>query len=435
MKTTRFTLLATLLVMSNLFVGCKKEEDYKPCSEQGHGIIKPKNCPPIIFGVDLDLPLNTQNVSNLLVKKGDPDGEKINYQLYYLSHAIQDLVQNSEFNHAIIDLAKSSYNQTADLNKLLTNNPEFKGIIDQNLALYGTSFQEIYDNMTRVSPERKTFEKYKPVIFIPNLDNINPDKQPIFSPNIEVDCTYDGSIEDNIVAWYYTESGEKVEVMLSEDNSLVLTNPLFLLDNGEIDPKPKPNSINNYRSRFEEKKEEDNNSMNTTTYYSIHEFNLYHYFEPIGKPEFTIVAYRIDEEISHDNIHRIYYPYCGYGDEVDSGCKILRKVDRSEICTQVEYWCLLFPRFTNTAAHIIVYNTFERDWNRSEKPLGHLTGGSNNTNHIYLYGHMQYNSDWYGIDPANFTWADVFDQTYIYNYWAKWYYFTNSNMRAWRVEL
>lgn len=428
MTTKRMTRIAIVVAVFALFVGCKKEHNsYENLDNTSY----PKliNCPPIVFGIDIEMPLHSQDISKLLTREGDPDGEKINQQLYYLSLAIQDLVKSSEFNHKVISMAKASYNQSADLNQLLLNNPEYKSIIDKNLAEYGTTFQEIFENMTRTSPERKSFEKYKPIIFIPNLDIINPDKQPIFSPNIEVDCSNDESIEDNIVAWYYTESGEKVEIMVSEENSLVLTNPLFLLDNGEIDPKPRP-KVQNSVEKF------DPDDKSTTTYFYINEFNLYHYFEFMGKPEFSIVAYRFDEEISHSSINRIYYSNSGYGNEVDNSCRILRKVDRSEICSLVEHWCVLFKRFTNTSSRIIAYNTFERDWNHSEKPLGHLYYlGPNYTNHLYLYGRMQYDSDWYGIEPDNVGWNTTFSQDYIYNNWAKWYFFTNSCMRAWRVEL
>ncbi len=429
MTTKRFSLFAIVMAAFVLLLGCKKEkpiENYAYKDIKASSITENDSIPSIIYGIDIDLPINKQDVSKLLLKPDDPDGEKINYQLYYLSLSIQELVKSSIFNRDVIEIAKSSCNQTADLNELFLFHPEYKNIIDKKLEDYHTSFQEIFDNMTRICPERKTFEKYKPVIFIPNLDNIDINKQPIFSPNIEVDCTEDEAIEDCIVAWYYNEYGEKVEVMLSEQNSLELTNPLFLLDNGELYPKPSPRMNDKNNDQYE-----DNKAISTTTSYYIKEFNLYHYFETIGKPEFTIVAYRIDHNINPNEIYRMYYG----GNEVDGHSKILRKVDRNEICTQVEHWCYLFPKCTSETQNIIVFNTYERDWNRSEKRLGHLSGGDNNTNHIYLNGRMQYDSDWYGINPNNFAWSDSFDQEYVYNHWAKWYYFTNSCMRAWRVDI
>ena len=302
MTTKRFSLFAIFMAAFVLLVGCKKEkmENYSYKGTKASSITENDSIPSIIYGIDIDLPINKQEVSKLLLKPDDPDGEKINYQLYYLSLSIQELVKSSIFNRDVIDIAKSSCNQTADLNELLLSHPEYKNIVDKKLKDYHTSFQEIYDNMTRICPERKTFEKYKPVIFIPNLDNVDTNKQPIFSPNIEVDCTEDEAIEDCIVAWYYNEYGEKVEVMLSEQNSLELTNPLFLLDNGELYPKPNPRVNDKNNNQYK-----DNKAISTTTSYYIKEFNLYHYFETIGKPEFTIVAYRIDHNINPNEIYRM----------------------------------------------------------------------------------------------------------------------------------
>lgn len=59
----------------------------------------------VIYGIDIDLPLNEQNVTDLLFNEDDSEDEKINFYPYYLSLSIEDLVKNSDFNREVIRLA------------------------------------------------------------------------------------------------------------------------------------------------------------------------------------------------------------------------------------------------------------------------------------------------------------------------------------------
>jgi len=151
--------------------------------------------------------------------------------------ATKDLIKNEEFNQTIIGLAKKSDNQTAYLLDLKTEAPIFFNIINENLAKNNLSLERIAEDMTHTPltgnskyPITMEVGKYVPGIFIPNLDAIDNNKQPLLSPNIETNCSQDSEIEDFIITWYFDENGNQHEIILGEQTSLKTSNPLFLID-------------------------------------------------------------------------------------------------------------------------------------------------------------------------------------------------------------
>lgn len=364
----------------------------------------------VIYGIDIDLPLNDQNVTDLLFNEDDSDDEKINFYLYYLSLSIEDLVKNSDFNREVIRLAKESPIQAANLVTLTNTFPAYKAEIDQKLTSKGLAFDEIVAGLTY--SKGNIFEKYEPCIFVPNVGIAEPNKQPIFSPNIEVDCSNNEDIEDYIVAWYFTLSGEKREVMLGEEHSKQTTNPIFLLDNGEINPKS---------NNFEIFPPDENlKSTLTTTAFHSHEYQANHRYETSGgKTEFTVVAYRIDPQ---GTVHWIYN---------SSGWKEIAKIHKNDIGKLLYKWTSHCNNYTPYNQNFVYWNTYERDWNRSEKYLGSATA---NGTTIYLAGRRKHGYEWYSYDPAQLQGKNT-DLNFIYWNWAKWHDNDKSRFRIWRVEL
>src|SRR5690554_511880 len=180
------------------------------------------------------------DIKTLMSNPDDADDEKINNYLYEISLATRDLVKDRVFNQTIIGLAQSSETQSANLLELETVAPAYFNAINAKLGLKNLSLESISNDLTHAPlhpnmdfMETAEVEYYVPAIFIPNLDNLNSNLQPIISPNIGVDIRWDKSIEDNIITWFYlTDTSSFVtEILLSEATSLNTTNPLFLLDN------------------------------------------------------------------------------------------------------------------------------------------------------------------------------------------------------------
>lgn len=210
-------------------ISCKKEDVLLPSSN--------RTSSEIVYGLD-NIPIinNAQDINHLITYTTDNDEEKLNRYLYEIGLATRDLIKNVEFNELIINMALESNNEVVYLLDLKTVSPIFYNTINDKLALKGLSLEYISENMTHKPisgnpnyPETMEIEKYEPAIFIPNLKIIDPNRQPLLSPNIETDCNENEAIEDFVVTWYYTTDGVLNEIILGEETSLSTSNPLFLL--------------------------------------------------------------------------------------------------------------------------------------------------------------------------------------------------------------
>lgn len=257
-----------------------------------------------------------------------------------------------------------------------------------------------------------THESYIPAIFVPNADIADAGKQPIFSADIEADCSNDTDLEDCIIVWYF-DNGVRKQALLTEAQSLETTNPIFLLDNAEEGMFELKNCI---------APDPDGNlkATETTTHFSSYEYRVNYNYEPWpGRTEFTIIACRISPT---GGVYWIYN---------SGGWMEINKVQRSEIGHDLTKWVLHSYNYTPYNTNYVYWNTFERDWNRSLKPLG--TATENGTT-IHLSGNMHHNGDWYGWDPANLQDYNT-DCAYIYSNWAKMYENSKGKYKIWRVEL
>lgn len=399
-----YTLIISIIFAIFLFNSCTEKEEYK------QDTVKSFKSSTINYGLDINLSENDQNVEDLILNTDDAEDEKINTYLYRLSIAIEDLVKTSSFNQEIINMARNSPNHTANLISLTTSFPEYKTIIDQKLNLFGLSFDEIVNDF--YYDDGNSIENYAPCIFIPNIEIADETKQPIFSPNIEINNGEDPNLEDYIVVWYFTQSGEKKEAILGEEDSKKTTNPIFLLDNGEINPQS--NDFEIFPPDNGELK-----STQSTTAFSSNEFRINYRYERYGKSEFCIVAYRIDP---NGTVHWIYNSH---------GWKLIAKVSKKEIGKDLRKWSSHCGNYTPYEQNFVFWNTFERDWMRSEKYLGY---GSANGTRVTLVGRVKYRNEWYSYHQNDVN-DNPTDLNYIYYHWAKWHNNYKSKFRIWRVEL
>ena len=431
-------LIITAIVVFGItaFTSCKKEA-LVPQNNGTEFLEKRSKIVDIKYELD-KIPLLDfkQDINLLLTNPEDKDDEKINNYLYELSLATRELIKDPQFNKIIIDLAQESENQTANLLKLKNVAPQYFDIINQNLAKKGLSIQSIADNLTHKPvapnpkyPETAEIEKYVPAIFIPNLDKINPTLQPIISPNIEVDCRKDETIEDNIVSWYYTKEGSLKTIMLSEETSLLTSNPLFLLDNAvttlRTEQKDLPLMIQEPKPISNEELSSFNKSAKgKKRSYSSNEFGIkssaYKYESWLGgKSEFAVNAYRIEP---NGTVHWIYS---------GSGTKVISSITTGSIKYKWSHHASDWQPYSNPwtpyatqyGVNMVYWNTFERDWNRSSKGLGTCTA---NGTTIYLAGKRKYTSEWYTWIPST-THIHYTRFDWINSSWAHW----NNSWKAW----
>jgi len=183
---------------------------------------------------------NVQNTKELLSLTNDKDDEKIFGFCYEIGLATRELIKDSKFASTMVALAKENPIPVVYLMDLEQDAPEYFRIINENLAEKNLSLEYIKENMTHRPilpnpefPETAELEHYEPAIFIPNLKQVDTDKQVLLSPKVVTDGDKNPELEDYIVTWYYTEAGDLREILVSEETSLKTTNPLFIIDNAQ----------------------------------------------------------------------------------------------------------------------------------------------------------------------------------------------------------
>ncbi len=333
---------------------------------------------------NINLEANTESLTSLILNPADKDDEKISYQLYNLSLAILPLIKDPVFTKNAIKLARKNKNQTVSISDLAELDPNVKMLINNALKSSNTSIYELSKNMTYDNGE--SIDQYIPSIFIPNLSILDENLQPILSPNIEADSDKNPALEDKIVAWYYTADGDKKEILISEEESLKTLNPLFILDDAsDFSNQPSTATLSSVTS-------ESTSAKVQADVFESNQYRINHRYERRGKSDFTVMAYRIDP---NGVIHWIHH---------SSGRKILHRVKKKDIGKDLSGWHFFSNKDTPYSTNYYVYNTFERDWYSSPKPLGSFSA---NGVTLYLEGRRRYDGEWYAFPPNSLQRANL----------------------------
>lgn len=415
-------LFGILFLLSIIFIGCEKENELFNTQNNEENIPFKLEKKVTNYGIDFKERSTDQNLENLIINLNDKEDEKINTNLYYLMLSLKNLTNYTEFNYSVIELAKQNSFQTANLMTLTKNNKILNDIINNNLEneiskannnLNVKSLQEIEQNLTYNTG--KTIEKYTPIIYIPNLKTCNPQKNPLFAISVSVNSDNDETIEENIIAYYYDESNVLHTTLLSEEEAMKTSNPIFIIDNGSMVLKENKINFQNYSKE----------NTKTVTSFHTHEYRINHRYENSGKSEFCITA-----AIIIDANTGLWVIPKNNNTSLTKEWNKIASVDKDDIGEDLGRWV----RFTNRDKDdkYIYFNTFERDWYSSRKNLG---SGAGNGGTCYLYGNMKYENNWYSFDPSQSLTDYWVDLNRIYWDWAKWYNSDKSKLRLWRVEL
>ncbi|MGB0392081.1 MAG: hypothetical protein ACPGRC_11200 [Salibacteraceae bacterium] len=387
-------------------------------------------------------------IESLLLNPFDSDDEKISQYLHKLSLATRDLIKNPHFNSVIIELAQKSETQCANLMDLQIVAPEFYEIIDTKLEQYDLSLEFINENMTHAPvapnpdyPVTSELEVYFPAIFVANLENLDGNLQPLISPNVEVDPGEDESIDDNIIIWFFEDaiSEEVSEIIIDEETVISTKNPIFLLDNSvttlETAEDKNFEALNSSRSTGSAGSVSGNMSFSSREY-GIK--SVAYRYEKYGKSEFAVTTVNIKP---NGQKHWIYNGISG-SQYKSNNAQLIGEIHKNQI-THTQYkWAFhagnyqpwsnpWTPNVVQNGVNVVFWNTFERDWNHSQKGIG--TCSANGTS-VSLTGNMKYSSEWYTWIPSTanihytrFQWLD-WD-------WAHWNSSWKAPFRLWKVYI
>ena len=408
--------LAVVLIagVATIFYACKKDEN---SSKQQNGTpAKAFQC----SNVDIAFIENPYSIEQHITNPEDLDDEMLDRQLYEIALKAKFLFTNTDLNRFIIDKAGERANDCIDLRtfkewpSVNTGKYPAKAVNELAATLQSTNLQYISKN-----PEvYGQMEHYIPALFVVNLENADPNKMPIFSPGIFVneDLTNMESCEDCIIIWYFDkERNDFVEGVMSEEMALTTTHPIFIVDNAceEVTNRLKTDDMSGGKAVC------TSNIPITEpmrrAYYSSNEYQINIGYEGVGKSEFCAVGVLIDENGANSRINSA---------SNGIGWWLIDKVAKKDIgkllskwVTFCRPWDIYTPDVVPFECNYVIWNTFERDWARSPKPLGRATA---NGKTIYLDGNMKNNSNWYAYDPhdnsSSFNFAvNRLDLPYIFN--------------------
>lgn len=407
MKTSFIKIVAIALLLAG-FMSCEKEKATTNSTVQLKSM-----------EVDFTIIVNPLPIEDYFTNGEDPEDEAINYVLYEIAVAARPLFKDASLNSYIYSKATKNDNACVDLVEL-TNSAEARELVED---------KEAFDNLkvivesaslthTSLNPgDEGRVEEYIPAIFVANIETADPEKQAIFSPGIDLNTEIPevSEYEDYIVAWLIEENGTFEEILINEEMAMNTQHPIFIVDNAEEEITHRPKS--EVEIHVPESKDQSN------SWYSSYDYQLFYRWETSNYSEFAITAYLIKPA----GVWLIL--------ERNSGAtehwKKIDDVHKNNIGNVLYHWeqiCdMSVVPFTQ---NYIFWNTYEYDWNRSNKYLG--TASRYNYTQP-LVGKMKYSGDYYGFQPSQVSTSPL-DLDYIYANWAKWYYGNGGNIRMWRIQ-
>lgn len=414
------------LIYSGLFlaivgigvVGCKKEQLNRDAS----GSNKVSN-DLILKSVGSEIPMisNPRDVSDYFKNENDADDTEMSRKLHEIAVIARPLFINGTFNQYIIDNAKLRDNSCVDLN-VFTNSASLRSQANDQ-AVFDALKQKVNStNLTHRPINTETngeLETYLPAIFVANIERADPTKKPIFSAGTYVNNELSGveSYQDYIVAWFSNDNGGFTEILINEETAMSTTHPIFIVDNAEASITQRAKSTVKYKVPVEAKNME-------TAWYSTHEFKINHRYDNTLKSEFCITG-------AHITNTGEAWLICKKSNGTFDTWKKIKEIHKNSIGQMQYQW----EQFCNNdvtpfASNYVFWNTYERDWAKSEKDLGSAT---KNGITIYLTGRRQYTSEWYAYDPGQVN-NNRADLSHIYWNWAKWHDNSKGQFRIWRIQ-
>jgi len=412
MKRSIFKNLALIVVATTVMItSCNKDEINLQTTTEPSGLNR----------VDKSIPhiLNPYPTTDYLMNSSDADDEKINKQLFEIGMLARQLFVDNSYNEMIIAEAKKRQNSCTDLRQFISSakskgNSSVLSSIEQLMGQVDMTHRS-------TNPERNgETEQYIPAIFVVNAEIADLSKLPFISSGIYVNTELPGmqQYEDYIVVWYSDGSGGFNEILMSEETAMSTTHPIFIIDNAEEEMTTRQKTEVKYEAPLE------NTKNQLTAQYSSNEYQINNRYETTGNSDFSITGAQITESGSILLI-------CRRDNGTYNTWKKVAGVSSSNIGVLLNHW----EQFCDNNvipfdSNFIFWNTFERDWAKSRKPLGSAT---RNGNTIYLDGKRKYSGDWYAYDPSQLANNPV-DLNTIYGSWAKWHDNSKSRFRIWRVQ-
>ena len=252
---------------------------------------------------------------------------------------------------------------------------------------------------------------HEPVINVPNLASLDVQALPLVSPGLEVPDDSSQGIDDFIFSWLYTEEGTYQTVAVGEAQAMRMPNPLFV-----VSPHPTAQALAAApASMAPTMTVGDADSQGPNTYrvnsideYRTNEFSVHRHFEGNGNSEFCIAALVIDPWGSSSRV--LKKSNGKWSSWIELASVIPARIHQSQNSGYLFSDDIrISDDFSSRAQHYLLFNTFERDWSKSEKRLIRATVYGNE---FKQDGKRRYLNEWYTFDQASHL--DVINDGYSF---------------------
>lgn len=383
------------------------------CQENGSVIIdKPEFVLDNIPNIE-----NPYNIDSYLSNIENEDDRRIKSNLLKIAKEGRELFRDKSYSRQIIENAKLNTNHCQNLLKLSSNTNLKSGDIkfDEFITLVENVDLSFHSNSMEKSA---TINSYIPAIFVFNSEFADFDKTPLFCVGIEAcnGSSYDEKYENYIVAWYYTDSEELKEILISEDAALKTTNPVFIFDNAEDVMTQLSGTINTSNI---EKDEISLKSTSSIKEFSSYEFQINKKYDNSPHAELWITGVYVKDNGEADFLRG------GKGGEI-------ARVAKGDIGKLLYKWVQFKPAnvdFEPFYGTHVYFNLFERDWYGSLKNFGIANVYGTN---YYISGNSSSSSQWYLYDPSEPM--PKVNLSRIYRNWAEWFTSDKCKFRVWYCE-
>lgn len=148
------------------------------------------------------------DIKNLIQAPTDEE-TNFNLQLFNTALLFESHFMDVELRKGLLARSRMLNKTDILLDELLASN--YKSDVG-----FSNSFREVENKLIFQG------EDYSGSIYIPNINNCNPEQSPIFAIGCEV---LDEDYNDLIAGWYYDNTGEKITLLISEEYAMSCKKP------------------------------------------------------------------------------------------------------------------------------------------------------------------------------------------------------------------
>lgn len=352
-------------------------------------------------------PLNDTPLETLVKNPKDAEDEYISREHIKIARIVASLVPDKEFSKFCLETAKKNEGEIS-YEQIFTQFPQYKALFVNTAIAKRFGLGGVVSSSNSSSADYDFVHNgfgYQSHLFVPNYDNPSLAGQFAVSPAIEIRDDLQNNNHDIIFAWEVPSSNSLVEVQIGEKDALNTTKPILTTSLKTIVELNGANS-NIVNSRFIESDRPNGLETRAVTACNTWKFQMNVHYENHsgtneiygaghqywsgsfpGSPAIRGLAGRpVANGDVNNNFHlaEISYGETGPGQN-GKGLIITREKGLLDFVN---------PTFT----HVAYYNTFERDWYSSPKPLGNYRFPNNQL--FEISGRRVYYEEWLSFNPG-----------------------------------